>query len=102
MDQALLDRLTLAGSTRVREVLEQAFPVVPADDAVLPEAVVVVPKRTRAVVPDPVPPVTVVPEASTVVPAWRAKLDADRERLAAERAAKDAERREREAGRPVA
>lgn len=108
MDQGLYDALTKAGSTRVREALQQAFPVLPGStqdtSAVVPEAVVVVPAK-RAVVPKVKPVVpdqpTVLPDRPTEdpaeVPAWLAKLNADRDRIAQDKERKDAERRAAEA-----
>jgi len=111
MDADLLRRLTEAGTTRVREVLEQAFPVLPkegtgttrprsAPQLVLPEDGAGTTRKvgttdtgttgegsTASGTTGPVLPVVVKP-----VPPWRAKLEEQRDKLAKAKAEKDAAR----------
>lgn len=76
MDQALLDALSTAGTTRVREVLAKAFPVLPGSTR---EGDAVVPQAANPVVPEAKVGDRVVPEQGPVVPAkpaWLAKHEA--------------------------
>lgn len=90
MDADLLRRLTEAGTTRVREVLERAFPVVPGTTQDAPP-----------VLPDPVSGTTQgvnigapvasgsTGSSSPVVPAWKAKLNEQIDKAKALKAARE-------------
>lgn len=104
MDADLLRRLAEAGTTRVREALEQAFPVVPGTTqdapAVLPDPVTgttrkatpVLPGTTRAggpryaVLPEPV---ENSPTNGQPLPAWKAKLNEQIDKAKALKAARE-------------
>lgn len=115
MDADLLRRLTEAGTTRVREALEQAFPVVPgttqATEPVVPagnvgtthppkEAKPVLPKEGTGTTAAPkavVPPkdagttgaVAVVPGMVKPPPPWAAKLEVQRAEMEAQKRERD-------------
>lgn len=75
MDADLLRRLTEAGTTRVREVLERAFPVLPGTTQGVNIGAPVASGSTGS--------------SSPVVPAWKAKLNEQIDKAKALKAARE-------------